>query len=180
MATKGNLCSLEFFMLTNQKSSLHAIYQIVNGEEQVKVVLPGSPINSVVYEAKDQGGNEALRAKFPQAYATFLNGGRPLGASLLLLEGMTREAEAILATRGIYTIEQLAKSSDAVVESFGMGGKEIREQAKEWMKVNVDNPKEELGKKLEEAFAKIAYLTDLTQSLVKTNEELKSDKTKKR
>ncbi len=166
-------------MLTNQKSSLHAVYQIINGEEQVKVILPGSPINSVVYEARDQGGVEALRAKFPQAYATFLNGGRPMGASISLLDGMSKEGEAILATRGLYTIEQLAKASDAVTESLGMGGRELRSQAQEWVKENVENPKDLLNKKLEEAFAKIAYLTDLTQNLLKVNDDLKVDIEKK-
>lgn len=168
-----------FYMLINHKSSLHAEYMIVNGEEQVKVILPGSPINSVVYEARDQGGVEALRAKFPQAYATFLNGGRPIGTSLMHLNGMTKNGEAILATKGIYTIEQLAKTSDAVTESLGMGGKDLRKDAQDWLKENVETPNDKMSKKLEEAFAQIAYLTDLTQNLIKTNEELKSEKSKK-
>lgn len=163
-------------MLSNLKSSLHAVYQIINGEEQVKVILPGSPINSVVYEARDQGGVEALRSKFPQAYATFLNGGRPIGTSLMLLHGMSKEAESILATKGLYTIEQVAKASDAVIESLGMGGKELRSQAQEWLRDNVDSPAQKLEKNLEDALSKIAFLTNLTENLIKTNEELKTEK----
>lgn len=98
-------------------------------QERVQIIQPGNT-NSPVLLVTD---NE--RQRWPEQYARFKAGdeatidGTPLEQWPFLKRNHVMELKAI----GIFSVEQCAGLSDIAVQSIGMGGRSIRENAKAYL-----------------------------------------------
>ena len=105
---------------------------IFEDKEFVRIIIPGDKNSQPVYEVTDDH-----RERWPDAYAAFKRGldapleGTPLKQWPPISASMARE----LAHFNIQTVEQLAAIGDNVVQSIGMGMRDMRRKAQLFLEV---------------------------------------------
>jgi len=113
----------------NPVSSAAAGRPIYDPEERVQIIQPGNP-NSPVLKV-----TEEHKQRWPEHYARLRQGedfkgdGTPLEQWAFLKKTMVMELKAL----NIHTIEQCAGLSDLACQNIGMGGREMRENAKAYL-----------------------------------------------
>lgn len=104
--------------------------------EFVEIRFPGNNLTVVRRRVTDQD-----RHQWDRQYAAFKSGGKapvegtPLSAWTSVTKAQVREFEAV----NIFTVEQLASVSDAVLHTLGIGGRTWRDRARAFMEAATDN-----------------------------------------
>lgn len=112
--------------------------------EKITIIAPGQKNSEVVERVKDHH-----RRQYPRQYEAFKAGQEqvPDGMPVDQWPPLTKAVAQNLKALHIHTVEQLAALPDSGLSSIGMGARELREKAVNWLKMAND------GKPLAEAQA---------------------------
>src|SRR3990167_2071334 len=104
----------------------------VKAKEIVSFTIAGDKWN-----APDRKVTDAIRARFPREYEAFLKGTTvQAGTPIVQLGDIDRMTIAKLQMFGVYTVESLASLHDAGIMNLGMGGRELQDRAKMFLRTN--------------------------------------------
>lgn len=86
-------------------------------------------------EKWDQPARPQDKARFAREWQLYLNGNKEFGGgtSLTDLKDVAEDQIKDLRNMGVYSIEQLAATSDAVLGNLGLGAREMRDRARKWI-----------------------------------------------
>lgn len=157
----------------NNFKSEQAGHPVFDDIEMVEILIPGDK-NSIVSErVKDEHRN-----RWPKEYEAFKRGLEPVedGAPLAEWPPLTPAQVANFASINIRTVEQLAGVNDNNLQALGMGGRQIREKARNWLEqakggeplARVEAENEQLRQDLETVKAQLA---DVVSRLPKEREQ---------
>lgn len=124
-----NTCRARFFKsaVENPVKTKKAGRAMFDEVEMVTIVIPGDKLTKPTFEVTDKH-----RRNYPDDYAAFLRGeeraasGTPLEHWPIMTTSKVAELKAI----GILSVDELADLSDSFLQQLGMGGRELREQAR--------------------------------------------------
>lgn len=138
---------------------------IYEDREFVRIITPGiaksMPVEEVTAEHKN---------RWPQEYATFKSGlEEPVsGTPLEKWPQMTPSMCLMLKAMHVRTVEELAVLDDNILQGIGIGGRQFRDKAKEFVeRANTDAP-------VEAALARAALAEERFETLQRQFEELKA------
>lgn len=171
---KGVHAEFSLYAVLMGFKSKEAGKEIFEDREFVTIRIRGQDKTEVVREA-----TELDKRRFPRQYAEFKAGNRQarMGTSILQLVGMTPARAMTFQQFNIHTIEDLAEVADGYLQNLGMGARDLRRQAQEFVS-NGKTANSELQAKLDTQQQQIAQLMELTQKLSDQNAQLlaKADK----
>lgn len=147
----------------NHKSKLegHAVFDDV---EMVEIVIPGDK-NTLV----DTMVNDSHRQRWPQLYKAFKEGLSPseTGYPIEHWPAITAAQAANFKALHIHTVEALAGLSDGVLQNVGLGARDLRTRAQNWLQRASDaKPMDRLQAELDDEKAKNAVMQNQIEELM--------------
>ena len=113
----------------NRDKSIKAGHPVYDEKEWCKVVVPGGMIN-------EGEVTPTLRERYRERYDAWkAESAEPIsGMSITLWPGATPGQALTLKGLQIHTVESLADASDTILDRYGMGGRELRDKARIYVK----------------------------------------------
>lgn len=145
--------------------------------EFVEMIAPGLA-KSIPFEEV----TEEHKRRWPQQYDAFKRGMEPTTEGTPLEEWSAITASTALNLRGhnIKTVEQLAGVSDAVLQDVGIGGRDMRERARNFLEAAKGNaPVEALQAELTRAHDETAMLRQQIADLATRLDSQETEKAKR-
>ena len=167
-ATSSGSMHVEFFdrsEAVGQKNGLPD-YQM---REYVMIHYPGGK-DRQIFPVTDEH-----RTRWPRQYAAFknVNQSQIVGRPIEEWPVASRAQVDLLKVLNLYSVDQLAQASDSVIERIGLGGRELREKARLYVK------EAESGDGLASLVSQLEAMKDEIAELKAEKEELKKQAVKK-
>ena len=162
---KGVWPRFNYKAVPNKLKSDEAGRPIHDQIEWVTVIIAGDRNSQPSHKVSDID-----RAKWPAEYRAFKNGEKmPIqGTPLNEWSQLSVNQVADLGSLGILTVEMLAGLSDEQIQSFGLGGLQLREKAKAYIESSKDQAYPQ------QMAVKVVQLTEDNDFLKQQNEQLKA------
>ena len=153
-----------FFMqrVENEAKSKEAKAIVYDEVEMVEFLIPGDDkLRPVNFAHEDAGYGLTFAEKFFEAYARFKNDDHSQRAGTLLEEwpALSQARAAELKRYNIFTIEDLASLPDTNLNRLGMGGRQLRSEAKAYLAEKKDDKTAGMEREL-------AELRDMVKALL--------------
>lgn len=131
-ANEGIIAIFSIEAVQNNFKSEEANRPIYEDREFIRKIVVGDSKSEVFREATEQDKQD-----FPEEYARFKSGlkdyEQQVGTPLREWPAMTPALVRNFSTVNVFTIEQLSDLSDVACQNFGMGGREWRERARQYL-----------------------------------------------
>jgi hypothetical protein len=152
----------------NEAKSKEAKAIVYDEVEMVEFLIPGDDkLRPVAYAHEDAGHGMTFAEKFFEAYARFKNDDPSQRAGTPLEEwpAMSAARAAELKRFNIFTIEDLASLPDTNLNRLGMGGRQLRSEAKAYLAEKKDDKTAGMERE-------IAELRDMVKALLSGQKEV--------